>query len=220
MRSSRRSRNASAAAYSPSPGVIYPTLTLLEELGYVTVGTAGEGGRKLHEVTDQGRAFLEANRPTLDALLARMDEAGRAQGGGPAPQIVRAMENLKLALRMRMAARSADRGPGRCGGRRARRGGDRGRAQLMATPSQARVPTAVPRRYLGQLCKHFQHRLAVELTETRGRIEFPMGVCTLDAEAAAGHAADAAPRRATTRRWRGWRMSWAGISSASRFAMR
>ncbi|MEO3473351.1 PadR family transcriptional regulator [Roseomonas sp. CAU 1739] len=90
-------------AYSPSPGVIYPTLTLLEELGYVTVSTAAEGGRKLHEVTEQGRAFLAANRPTHDALLARMDEAGRAQGGGPAPQIIRAMENLKLALRMRMA---------------------------------------------------------------------------------------------------------------------
>lgn len=90
-------------SYSPSPGVIYPTLTLLEELGYVTVATPAEGGRKLHEVTEQGRAFLDANRPTLDALLARMDEAGRAQGGGPAPQIVRAMENLKLALRLRMA---------------------------------------------------------------------------------------------------------------------
>lgn len=90
-------------AYSPSPGVIYPTLTLLEELGYVTVGTAAEGGRKLHEVTDQGRAFLDANRPTLDALLARMDEAGRARGDGPAPQIIRATENLKLALRMRLS---------------------------------------------------------------------------------------------------------------------
>lgn len=88
-------------AYSPSPGVIYPTLTLLEELGYVSV--SAEAGRKLHEITDQGRAFLEANRPTLDRLLARMDEAGRAQGGGPAPQILRAMENLKLALRLRLA---------------------------------------------------------------------------------------------------------------------
>ncbi|MBW6401058.1 PadR family transcriptional regulator [Roseomonas sp. HJA6] len=88
--------------YSPSPGVIYPTLTLLEELGYVTV-TAEEGTRKLHTITDQGRAFLEANRPTLEALLARMDEASRRQGDGPAPQIVRAMENLKLAMRMRLS---------------------------------------------------------------------------------------------------------------------
>src|SRR5712672_3287371 len=38
-----------AGAYSPSPGVIYPTLTLLEELGYVTVST-GDGAKKLHEI--------------------------------------------------------------------------------------------------------------------------------------------------------------------------
>lgn len=90
-------------AYSPSPGVIYPTLTLLEELGYVTVDTAGEGGRKLHTITEQGQAYLAANRPALDALLARMDEAARTHGSGPAPQILRAMENLKLALRLRLS---------------------------------------------------------------------------------------------------------------------
>jgi DNA-binding PadR family transcriptional regulator len=92
-------------AYSPSPGVIYPTLTLLEELGYVTAGTGegGAGAKRLHDITGEGRAFLEANRPAVDALLARMDEAGRVHGGGPAPQVVRAMENLKLALRMRLS---------------------------------------------------------------------------------------------------------------------
>ena len=52
--------------------------------------------------------------------------------------------------------------------------------------SEARVAIDIPRRYLGQLCKHFQHKLPVELTETRGRIDFPMGVCTLDAESAPG----------------------------------
>jgi DNA-binding PadR family transcriptional regulator len=89
-------------AYSPSPGVIYPTLTLLEELGHV-VAKAEEGGKKLHEITEEGRVFLDANRSTVEALLARMDEAGRVHGGGPAPQVVRAMENLRLALRMRLA---------------------------------------------------------------------------------------------------------------------
>src|SRR3984957_9406039 len=86
-----------AGAYSPSPGVIYPTLTLLEELGHVTV-TTGEGGKKLHEITGEGRAYLEANRPAVDALLVRMQEAHRVAGGGPATQILRAMENLRLAL--------------------------------------------------------------------------------------------------------------------------
>jgi DNA-binding PadR family transcriptional regulator len=91
-----------AGAYSPSPGVIYPTLTLLEELGYVTVSTV-DGTKKLHEITPEGRAFLDANRRAVDALLARMAETSRARGGGPAPQILRAMENLKLALRLRLS---------------------------------------------------------------------------------------------------------------------
>ncbi len=90
-------------AYSPSPGVIYPTLTLLEELGYVTVQASAEGSKKLHEITAEGKAFLEANREALEPLLARMQEASRAAGDGPAPQVVRAMENLRLALRLRLS---------------------------------------------------------------------------------------------------------------------
>lgn len=91
-----------AGAYSPSPGVIYPSLTMLEELGYVTVSAAAEGGKKLHQITAQGRAFLEANRPVLDALLARMDEVRRGEGG-PDARIFRAMENLKRVLRLRLS---------------------------------------------------------------------------------------------------------------------
>ena len=90
-------------AYSPSPGVVYPTLTMLEELGYVTASTGEGGPKKLHAITAEGQAYLDANRPAVDALLARMDEAGRAHGGGPAPQVLRATENLKLALRLRLA---------------------------------------------------------------------------------------------------------------------
>jgi len=88
-----------SGAYSPSPGVIYPTLTLLEELGYVTATV--EGAKKLYEITPEGRSFLKANRDTVDALLERMAEAGGARSGR-SPAIVRAMENLKLALRLRM----------------------------------------------------------------------------------------------------------------------
>lgn len=47
--------------------------------------------------------------------------------------------------------------------------------------SEARVTTAVPRRYLAQLCKHFEHKLPVALAEDRGRIEFSGGVCALEA---------------------------------------
>lgn len=52
--------------------------------------------------------------------------------------------------------------------------------------SEARVATAVPRRYLAQLCKHFGHKLPVTFDEGHGRIEFPAGPCELAAAADSG----------------------------------
>ncbi len=49
-----------------------------------------------------------------------------------------------------------------------------------ALMSEAFVTTPLPARYLGQLCKHFEHKLPVTLEERRGRIEFSSGVCELD----------------------------------------
>src|ERR1700689_202246 len=60
--------------YSPSPGTVYPTLTYLEEAGYVTA--AAEGSKKLYTITDEGRAFLAANRPIVDVVLARLAAVG------------------------------------------------------------------------------------------------------------------------------------------------
>jgi len=91
-----------SGAYSPSPGVVYPTLTMLEEQGFATM-SAGEGSKKLYAVTPEGTAFLAANKAAVDAVSARMAELGSAYGDHAAPQILRAMENLKTALRIRLA---------------------------------------------------------------------------------------------------------------------
>jgi DNA-binding PadR family transcriptional regulator len=88
-----------AGTYSPSPGVIYPTLTMLEELGQATV--AESNGKKLYAITADGTAYLAANKTALDQALQRMQSVNTAHGGGPAPEIMRARENLKLALRLR-----------------------------------------------------------------------------------------------------------------------
>jgi DNA-binding PadR family transcriptional regulator len=88
-------------AYSPSPGVIYPTLTMLDELGHV-VASQAEGGRKLHTITPEGQAVLEANRAAAEQAFRRIDALGAAQDDSNAPPIIRAMENLKLALRLRL----------------------------------------------------------------------------------------------------------------------
>lgn len=84
-------------SYTPSPGVVYPTLTMLEELGFATVTEAS--GKKSYTVTEEGRAYLELNRDSADAAMGRMRERGA--GAGNAPQLVRAVHNLKMALRMR-----------------------------------------------------------------------------------------------------------------------
>ena len=88
--------------YSPSPGVVYPTLTLLEELGYTSV-EASEGGRKRYTITDAGKEHLAANRETTDAMLARMNGSASEGSGARPPQVVRALENFKLAVRMRLS---------------------------------------------------------------------------------------------------------------------
>jgi DNA-binding PadR family transcriptional regulator len=88
-------------SYSPSPGVIYPTLSWLEDMGYAAV-EAEAGGRKRYRLTAEGEAFLAANRAALEALSTRIGPSG--PGGReavPAP-VLRAMENLKLALRLRL----------------------------------------------------------------------------------------------------------------------
>ena len=94
--------DALGGAYAPSPGVVYPTLTLLEELGHVALQSEA-GGKKLYAITAEGRAFLADNEPSVSAARARLDAASEAFGGGPAPQIIRAMENMRMALRLKMA---------------------------------------------------------------------------------------------------------------------
>ena len=92
-------------SYSPSPGIVYPTLTLLEELGYLSVEVPDVGGRKRYRITDMGEAFLQENRETADAMMARMQGGvdGAGPRGGRPPQVMRAIENLKLAMRMRLS---------------------------------------------------------------------------------------------------------------------
>jgi DNA-binding PadR family transcriptional regulator len=64
--------------YTPSPGMVYPALTWLEEMGYTSV--AAEGARKLYSITDTGRAYLSENRDAADAMLSQLEQIGRKMG--------------------------------------------------------------------------------------------------------------------------------------------
>ncbi len=95
-------------SYSPSPGVIYPTLAWLDDMGYTALD-AEEAGRKRYRITPEGEAFLVANRAAADDLLARTGPSGPG-GADPVPApVVRAMENLKLAVRLRLRRGPLDR---------------------------------------------------------------------------------------------------------------
>ena len=90
-----------SGGYAPSPGVVYPTLTLLEEEGLAAV-VSTEGNKKLYAATDEGKAHLKTNQALLKAIFGRMQAAGKVFGRGRSPQIKRAIMNLKFALKMRM----------------------------------------------------------------------------------------------------------------------
>jgi DNA-binding PadR family transcriptional regulator len=61
--------------YSPSPGVIYPALTYLEEIGFASV--EAEGNKKLYRMTETGTAFLKDNQAAAEAMLTELAEVGR-----------------------------------------------------------------------------------------------------------------------------------------------
>lgn len=87
-----------AGAYAPSPGAVYPTLTLLEEQDQVTASDSGSG-KKLYTITEQGRAHLDENRAQVDGILARLDMFARAQARRALPErLHQAMHTLKHAL--------------------------------------------------------------------------------------------------------------------------
>jgi len=116
--------------YNPSPGMIYPALTYLEEIGHATVQS--EGAKKLYSITEAGLTHLEQNRAAVDTLLEQLtwigrkmdhlkramswaeqggsetgedfDAAGHGRGRGFAQEVRMAKRNLKSALIEKMGA--------------------------------------------------------------------------------------------------------------------
>lgn len=93
--------------YSPSPGTIYPTLTMLEDLGWLS-SAQDSSGRKTYEISAEGKMRLEAEKENVDRILAHLHHCRARANARRVPEIVRAMENLKLALRLRFGDSSPD----------------------------------------------------------------------------------------------------------------
>lgn len=97
----REIEERTGGAYVPSPGVVYPTLTMLADMGQIEERES-EGAKKLYGITAEGEAHLKDNIEQVALLMGRLAELGNMRertDGGP---IRRAMGNLKTVLRDRV----------------------------------------------------------------------------------------------------------------------
>jgi DNA-binding PadR family transcriptional regulator len=89
-------------AYAPSAGVVYPTLTLLQDMGLIEEA-AGEGARKNFAATDEGRQYLEERAEEVEGLFERLADLRPSDHAHGASPLWRAMRNLGLAIRQRVS---------------------------------------------------------------------------------------------------------------------
>lgn len=89
-------------AYAPSPGIVYPTLTLLDDMGLIEEQKA-EGAKKQFAITAAGQSHLDERAEEVAALMARLAEMGEAQARPQSASIRRAMVNLRTVLMHKFA---------------------------------------------------------------------------------------------------------------------
>jgi DNA-binding PadR family transcriptional regulator len=82
--------------YSPSAGTVYPTLTLLEDLGYARA-TVEEGGKKVYSITDEGRAYLAQNKSAVDDIFDRIGQLGATFLSDAVMEVNRAIKDVAQA---------------------------------------------------------------------------------------------------------------------------
>jgi DNA-binding PadR family transcriptional regulator len=93
----RQVEELTGGAYAPSPGVVYPTLTLLDDMGLIEARQA-EGAKKLFAVTDAGTTHLSENAELIEALMARLADVGAERARTDSASVRRAMGNLREVL--------------------------------------------------------------------------------------------------------------------------
>ena len=97
----------SGGAYAPSPGVVYPTLTMLADMGVIDE-QATEGNRKSFAITEEGQKLLEEKAELVEALTQRIAALSEKQTRLDAAPVRRAMMNLRQSLHDRLTAGELD----------------------------------------------------------------------------------------------------------------
>lgn len=103
----RAIEDLTGGGYAPSPGVVYPTLSLLVDEGLIAEAP-GDGARRAFAVTEAGAAEVAAKAEEIAAITDRLKAMAEASDREASPSILRAMANLKLALKGRVFAAAFD----------------------------------------------------------------------------------------------------------------
>jgi DNA-binding PadR family transcriptional regulator len=103
----RAMEDITGGEYAPSPGVVYPTLTLLQDMGLIE-DAPGEGPRKSFQATAEGRSYLDERSEEVDGLFARLEDLKPRSENMAGPAIGRAVKNLMTALGHRLKAEGFD----------------------------------------------------------------------------------------------------------------
>jgi DNA-binding PadR family transcriptional regulator len=103
----REIEGLSGGAYAPSPGVIYPTLTLLADMDLIAE-QPGEGSRKLFAITEAGAAHLAEQAEIRDEAMARLAALAKRAERTDGASIRRALHNLSIAIQQRLEKEGAD----------------------------------------------------------------------------------------------------------------
>lgn len=83
--------------YAPSAGTVYPTLALLEDMGYASV-TLESGGKKVYSITPEGSAYLEENKGAVEDVFERISEFGASILSDSMGDVNRAFGRLARAI--------------------------------------------------------------------------------------------------------------------------
>jgi DNA-binding PadR family transcriptional regulator len=83
-------------SYAPSPGTVYPTLTMLEDLGYARV-VPEDGGKKIYEITDEGRKHLAEHSSTVDDIFQRIARFVEGFTDAPMTELNQSFQRLAKA---------------------------------------------------------------------------------------------------------------------------
>lgn len=93
--------NLTQGNYTPSPGVIYPTLDYLQDQTFITI-TEEESGRKKIAITAEGQNWLDENREQLEQIQVRIKARSVGFQLRKNPQMKRALENFKAVLDLKV----------------------------------------------------------------------------------------------------------------------